>query len=329
MTAGKISISRMRIKTLADELPITSTTKFYLCGKDPRSDMKAVSSYLLIGLLYVLSLLPLWLLYLLSDLLYFVVFHVLKYRRDISMKNLEKSFPKLPQSELEYIQKNFYRHLCDVIVETVKALTMRASMIVRKCEIKDREILDDYLNEGRSVVAILGHYGNWEWAALSSALMFRQRMVVVYKRLSNGAFERLFRKMRTRFGLDVVSMKQVPRFYIKNKNSVFVACYVADQSPSTMRTAYWTEFLNQDTAVQMGPERIAIKYNHPVVFVYLEKVRRGRYVLRMKRLVDQPQECEPYEITEAHVRALEEQILNHPEYWLWTHRRWKKSRQPA
>ena len=288
--------------------------------------MQFLLSRLLIGCLYFFSILPLWILYRISDGLYLFLFYILQYRRKIVLTNLKNAFPKKDHKELTEISHRFYRHLCDQMIETIKALTISKRQIARRCTVLDPEILNKYARERRSVVAVLGHYGNWEWAALTAAVHFEQQMVVVYKPLINKAFDRMFRNMRTRFGVEVVPTANIARYYVRNKDEVFVNCLVADQSPSRIANAYWTTFLHQDTAFIQGPEKFARKYNHPVVYVSLQKVKRGRYQLHLSDLTDSPRELAPHKITSLHIQALEADIHRAPAYWLWSHRRWKRKR---
>lgn len=232
----------------------------------------------------------------------------------------------MDESERAQLARRYYRHLCDLILEVVKSLTISADEMRRRCPVADREILDGYHDDQRSVVAVLGHYGNWEWAALTSALFIKQSMVVIYKPLSNPYYDRLFARNRSRFGVELVPMKQVGRFYVQNRKRTFVACFVADQAPRRVDQAYWTQFLNQETAVHWGAEKFARKFDHPVIFVTAERERRGYYRMRMERLVEDPTQTREGDITERHVRRLEEKIVSSPELWLWSHRRWKRAR---
>lgn len=248
-----------------------------------------------------------------------------RYRRTVIDTNLRNAFPNKTKKELDQIATGCYRNLCDIILETIKSFTISKAGISKRCLITNLEILDEYHAQRQSVVAVLGHYGNWEWAALSSALSVKQQMVVVYKPLSNPYFDKLINKTRSRFGVKMVPMKDVARFYFDNKKEVFVNCFVSDQSPSNPKSADWMTFLNQETAVLPGAGKLASKFNHPVIFVSLERQSRGHYILRMKKLVEQSGNMEAIEINKIHTKTLEEQIVEHPENWLWSHKRWKHS----
>lgn len=286
--------------------------------------MNRLLYYLSLLIIYPISILPFPVLYLVSSFFSFLLKNVFAYRKQVILENLKRSFPNKSHEEISYLQKAYYQNLTDIIVETIKALTISKATISKRCKIENLDVLEDYRKAGRSVVAVLGHYNNWEWAALSSALTVKQKMVVVYKPLSNTFYNNLLNNMRSRFGVEMVAMRDVARFYITNRKETFVACYVADQSPSNQNGIFWTPFLNQMTAVQNGPEKIAKKFNHPVIFVRLSRIKRGHYILNMDHLVDQPKETKEGEITTIHVDALAQQIKSKPENWLWSHKRWKK-----
>ncbi|MEM7263090.1 MAG: lysophospholipid acyltransferase family protein [Planctomycetota bacterium] len=288
--------------------------------------MQAIVSRTGIAILYAISWLPMSVLYRASDVLAILLYDVFRIRRGVTLENLRAAFPFRSERENRRIGRRYYRHFSDLVFEVIKCLTISDAEIRRRCRIEDLEILDRNDADQRGVVAVLGHYGNWEWAALSSALSVKQPMVIVYKPLRNPYFDALFRKTRERFGVTMVPMREVGRHYVRSRNEHFVNCFVSDQAPRKSEVAHWTTFLNRDTAVHLGAEKLARKYDHAVVFVRLEKERRGQYVLRMESLVEQPTDTEDREITECHVRRLERQIREAPEFWLWSHRRWKRSR---
>lgn len=276
--------------------------------------------------MYLISLVPFPVLYVLSDLLRFIIFFLFRYRRRVVADNLRRVFPNVPEQERNRIAWKFYQNFCDLLLETVKSLTLHPEDIIKRCRIINLEVLERHRLAERSVVAVLGHYCNWEWAALCSALQIRQQVAVIYKPLSNVHFDRLFARLRTRFGLTLIPMSQVPRYYAANRNAVFVNCFVTDQAPHHVDHAYWLDFLGVETGVQQGPEKFAKKYNHPVIFVALRRIRRGYYSVELMDLVEHPHEAPMEAITQAHVKALENLIREAPENWLWSHKRWKRKR---
>ncbi len=288
--------------------------------------MRALFSRTAIALLYVISYLPLPVMYFFSNILAILLYDVFRVRRSITITNLTRSFPEKEPREIRAIARRYYQHLADMVFEIIKCLTITEAQIRDRCKLENRELINRYDEEKRSVVAVLGHYGNWEWAALISVLNIRQPTVIVYKPLRNPHFDALFRKVRERFGVQMVPMKEVGRYYVRNRSEHFVTCFVSDQPPRQAEVAYWTTFLNQDTAVHFGAEKLAAKYDHAVVFVSMKKVSRGRYVCNLEEIVAEPTRCAESEITETHVRKLEALIREEPEFWLWSHRRWKRKR---
>ena len=276
-------------------------------------------------LLFLLSLLPFGLLYLLSDILFFFLYHVFRYRRKVVAKNLLNSFPEKSISDLKGIEKRFYRHLSDLILESVKTLTISSREIKKRYVFSNLDVISRYLNAGRSVIAVSGHYGNWEWGPVAIGLEFKEKVFVVYKPLSDKRFEHLINSMRSRFGTVMVPMKQTLRKLHEYKDIPHVLVLVGDQTPTREESQYFTTFLNQPTAVFLGVEKIALKTNDPIIYFTINKIKRGYYECVVKSLVEFPGECSDFEITEAHTRELENNIRLKPEYWLWSHRRWKFS----
>lgn len=267
---------------------------------------------------------PFWLLYRVSDLLAFVLQYLLRYRRNVIGQNLEHSFPEMTIAERRKLVHRYYHHLSDLVVETVKCLTMRPESISKRCEILDMHILDEYHEKQRGVVAVLGHYNNWEWAALSSALTVKQPMVVIYKPLRDRYFNGLINKTRGRFGVTMIAIKETLRFYVKHKQDHFVNCFVSDQSPSNGNLMHWVWFLNQPTPVSLGAEKMARRFDHAMIYVSLVKQKRGVYKLRMQKIHESPNDLPEGRLTELHTQLLEQQILEDPAYWIWSHRRWKR-----
>ena len=275
--------------------------------------------------LYLISLLPFPVLYLLSDILYVFLYYIFKYRRKVVAKNLLNSFPEKTKSELEQIEKRFYRHLADLMFESVKTISISANEIKKRFVFKNLEILTKYLQNGRSVIAVSGHYGNWEWGPVATGLELKEKVLVVYKPLSDKRFERLMNTMRSRFGSIMVPMKLTMRKVIEYKNEPNVLVLVGDQTPTREESQYFTKFLNQQTAVFLGVEKIALKTNNPIVYFSINKTKRGYYECLVKSLIDSPELTSEHEITNLHIGELEKNIRFKPEYWLWSHKRWKFS----
>jgi KDO2-lipid IV(A) lauroyltransferase len=274
--------------------------------------------------LYLLSLLPFWALYLISDFIFFLLYHVTGYRRKVVQENLLNSFPEKTEQERAAIEKKYYQYLADLMVETIKMITVSEKELRKRVTSPNTHVVTDYFKQGRSVMLALGHYGNWEMADLRTSIeMAGMRFLVVYKPLSNVNFDEFFIKMRSRYGATLVAMKNVLRTMIKYKDEVILSAFVADQTPVQHEANYFINFLNQPTAFFLGIEKMAKLTNPVVVFCDVERVKRGYYEFNFIPLVENPKDSAPYEITESYVKYLEIMIRREPQYWLWSHRRWK------
>jgi len=271
--------------------------------------------------------LPLAVLYRISDAACFVLRRVLRYRRRVIRENLRRSFPRLSAPERERIERDFYRHLCDLGVETLKMLVMDAAEIQRRMPAHGLELLDQYAAQDQSVVLVLGHCANWEWAIPVVECGASLRLDVVYHPVRNPYFDALFRHARGRFGSHLTSMQEAPRRLIRRRDECTAMVFVADQFPRSPRP-YRTRFLEQDTAFIRGPERIARRLDAPVIFVDLVRRGRGRYALTLELLCEHPARAADGEVTERFARRLEETIRSAPGSWLWSHRRWKDAGRP-
>ncbi|QEC53663.1 KDO2-lipid IV(A) lauroyltransferase [Anseongella ginsenosidimutans] len=288
--------------------------------------MKRLSYYLAFPFLYGISLLPFPLFYLLSDFFCFLLYRVAGYRKKVVMENLRNSFPEKSEEERKRIAARFYRNLADIMLETVKMLTISPESLKKRFQMTNLEFAEKYYAQGRSIAIAVGHFGNWEWACLSQGMASSHPSIVIYKPLSNPWFDRLFFRMRSRTGAVLVSMKQTLRTLVSYRGQSYMAVFAADQTPVQQDAVYWTPFLNQDTAVFLGIEKIAKMNNSVVMFCDMKRVGRGRYTVTYKLLFEDPKATSEYEITKAHVTALEKCIRESPEDWLWSHRRWKVKR---
>lgn len=273
-----------------------------------------------------LSILPLRALYLLSGIMFFLIYHVTGYRKNVVIKNLHNSFPEKTPDEIEDIARNFFIHLCDVIVESVRLFSMPVSEVRQRFQIKNTEILEDYYRQGKSVILVGGHYNNWEMAAIGFDLCTPHQAIGIYSPLSDKFFDKKFGESRSRYGVQIVPKKLVAKSFITNKDKLTMTIFGADQSPTFSKEVFWLDFLNQETAVHVGTEVFALKYNYPVVFIRLDKVKRGYYVGTLEVLSENPANTLKGEITSMHTSYLEKIIQEQPQYWLWSHKRWKRKR---
>jgi len=289
--------------------------------------MKGILYFIALPFIYFLSLLPFPLLYLFCDLVYILLYHVVGYRKEVTLRNLRNSFPEKSEEEIKQISKQFYRYFCDLFLETFKTLTISKKSMLKHCawEPGVREMFDKYWIEKKSVIIVMGHFGNWEWAGNTFSLTCKNQLFVVYHPLTNKYFDRLMYKMRTHFGTKLIAMNETYKDMVKHKQIISVTAFIADQTP-TPQNAFWTTFLNQDTPVFQGTEKIARKLNYPVIYVTLKRKKRGYYTMDAKVLTDNPQDTSEGEISALHTARLEKDIQEQPEIWLWTHRRWKHPR---
>jgi KDO2-lipid IV(A) lauroyltransferase len=237
--------------------------------------------------------------------------------------NLMNSFPEKSPEELLKIESMFYLHLCDVIVETFKSFTISEKEIQKRMVLINPELPDKYFAEGRSLLLAGGHYNNWEWIATSLHQQIQHTAAALYTPLSNTFFEQKMQSTRGRFGLKMIPTKNASAFFEAYKNQLTATVFGIDQSPRHPSRCHWMHFLNQDTGVMFGLEKYARELDCPVLFSNITKVKRGYYSLRFSLLTDQPRNESNGMIVEKATQLLEQQIISLPQYWLWTHKRWK------
>lgn len=289
--------------------------------------MSSIVFYLVLPLLYVISLLPFPIFYALSDAIYFLLYRIIGYRKKVVYENLKNSFPEKSHQELKVIEKAFYHYLVDLFLETLKTLTFSKAEAIKHCNLTDesKAIFDNLYEQKQPCIIVMGHYGNWEWAGNTFSILNKQQLYVIYHPLTNKHFDKLMYDMRTRFGTKLYAMRDTMKEMIKNRHETNVTAFIADQTPSPEK-AYWTNFLNQDTPVFWGTEKIAQKLNYPIVYTSVKRIKRGYYKIHCEILVAQPKDTVEGEISEMHTRRLEKDIIEQPEIWLWSHRRWKHKR---
>ncbi len=268
-------------------------------------------------------------LYWLSDFAFFMMYHVIGYRKKIVLNNIKNAFPEKTEKEHLYIAKAFYKHFCDLVLEGLKGFTISKKQINQRFKMLDTQIVDDLYKKGKDVVFVGGHYNNWEMLALGIGMELNHKMVGIYKPLSNTFFDEKMRISRERFGLVLCPMKRVKNYMEEDLGEPKGVIFAIDQSPSNSKRALWMNFLNQDTAMFYGAEKYAKDFDVPVVYAVINKVKRGHYEATMKLITDKPNETEYGEIIKIAHQYLEEDIRKAPQYWLWTHRRWKHKRDAS
>lgn len=269
---------------------------------------------------------PYTILYLVSDFFYVILFYIVRYRKKVVFENLKSSFPEKNDEEIKCLAKKFYKHLADITLESVKGMTISKKTIQKRYVIENAEIPNEYFDKGQSVLLLTSHYGNWEYGILATDMAVKHQVVALYLPLTNKYSEKYGVARRGRFGMKMVPVQQTKNVFAENDGKPLGIIMAADQSPSNMERAIWLDFLNHDTACIHGPEAYAKKMNMPALYMKISKPMRGHYVLSFEKLIDNPSEYEAGEITKLYFRHLENDINARPEYWLWSHRRWKHKR---
>lgn len=276
-------------------------------------------------LLYMLSLLPFWAMYGISNLLYYFLFYIIKYRKAIVLENLKNSFPEKSAAECYIIAKKFYRFFPDLIVEAIKMRSISAKQVLDRIELLNPEEVYRHFDQNKGVIGVTAHYGNWELGIYRLSLMTDHPRLIIYKPLNDKSFNEVYNSLRCRFGATMVPMKQILRHIVRLQRSPHISMFVADQTPTYQDSDYFMEFMHQETLVYTGTERIARLTKNPIVYCHIgRKKKRGYYFCKFTTLVENPDDYDQHKITRIHNRFTEEIIKEQPEYWLWTHRRWKR-----
>lgn len=282
-----------------------------------------IGYYLAIGFGKLISFLPFRLLYIFSDFLKFLMQSVLKYRKEVIEENLRKSFPEKTEAEIAKLRSGFYSNFSDLLVESFKSLSVSKETMKKRFILKNPEIFQKLYDTNQGVIMVMGHYTNFEWTAMGIPLCVPNPCFAVYHPLKNKRFSKKIVWIREQFGLKLFPMENTYPFMLNNKAKAPLYVFMADQSPHKGKIKYRSPFLNRETPVHLGVENLSKKCNLAVVFIEVERVKRGYYEVEAKLLFDKPNETEGHEITDTHVQALEQLIRKKPQDWLWSHKRWK------
>ena len=278
--------------------------------------------YIIYGFFWLISCLPLRVLYFLSDGIYLLVFYVFKYRRDVVMKNLDIAFPEKSEAEKKIIAKKFYHNLLDTFVETIKMISASKKFISKRF-VANWEVVNSYKETGRPVQLHLGHNFNWEWGNAAGALNVSFPFLGVYIPLANKHFERLFLNLRSRFGTIMLRATHMREDFLPYRNTQYLLGLAADQSPGDPKKAWWFNFFGRPTPFVKGPGKNAIIGNTVIIFCFIHKPRRGHYEGVFSVGEENPTNYSEIELTKKFVGYLEDVIREYPDMWLWSHRRWK------
>lgn len=286
-----------------------------------------ILNYLLYYLVILpISILPFRVLYIISDGLYLIIYRMIGYRKKVVLTNIRNSFPEKSEKEHLEICNKFYHHFCDLIMESLKIFTISEAEVSKRMKMINSEIVKKYYEEGRSIIMAGGHLNNWELFAVAIDKDVPHKTIAIYQPLTNKFFDQKMRSTRSKYGLRMIATKAVKKVFEEEKGNVTAMIFGSDQSPSNANNCHWMKFLNQDTGVLFGAEKYAKEYNYPVVYGRINKVKRGYYTYEFSDVTDDPSSCPHGEITEKFTKMLESDIIKSPQYWLWSHRRWKHKR---
>lgn len=274
--------------------------------------------------LWVISKLPFKLIYLLSDAVYILVYNIFAYRKKVVLSNLELAFPNYSKSQQEAIAKKFYKHLCDMIFEAIKSISISKEEAQKRFQLENLSIFSDLEKKNKSAILILGHYGNWEWIFILQTFI-NHKGYGIYKRLKNKYFDRLVKRIRAKYDTYLITTKETVKVLneVNAKGELTVSGFISDQSPKRDKAHHWQKFMGVEVPVYTGAEMMAKKLDHAVVFTKISKVKRGHYKCSFELITDQPKNVPDYKITDQFLNLLEQQIHEEPAYYLWTHKRWK------
>jgi len=283
-----------------------------------------ISALLYYFVVYPLSLLPLSIIYLFTDFFYLLLVYVFPYRRRVIRKNIFKSFPHASHGNRKKIKKAFYKHLCDLLAESIKNISISERELRKRFKVSDHTLLNKLYADGKNVLLVSGHYNNWEWMISAQNLLLRHQAAGIGMPLSNVFWNKKLNERRARFGMKILNAENVHSFLQETHTKPIATLVLADQAPGNSLKAYWMDFLHQKTAVFFGCELLAHQYNSAVVYFVINKRRRGYYKVDFQLICENPQEMAYGEITEKHTKLLERSINKRPEFWLWSHNRWKR-----
>jgi KDO2-lipid IV(A) lauroyltransferase len=286
--------------------------------------MQLLAFVLIYPLLWFVSILPFRLLYAVSDVLYVVLYHIVGYRKQTVKENLKLVFPDKSEAERQLITKRFYHHLCDMILEAIKSMSISVEDMKARFKFTNIELIKEFEKQNKSIVLMCAHYGSWEWIFIIQTYV-KFRGYAIYKRLNNSYFDKLVRGIRARYNSYLVTTKETIPTLIENKKKGVLTMngFVSDQTPKKGKAYHWNTFMGIEVPIHTGAEMLAKKLDMPVIFFSVKRIKRGFYETTFQTLAEQPNEYKNYAITDQFLKHVEQQIIEAPEYYLWTHKRWK------
>jgi len=288
--------------------------------------MQLLIFILVYPIIWLLSILPMKILYFISDGIYILLYYVIGYRKKVVRNNLKLAFPEKSEAELLEIEKKSFRHFVDVFVEMIKSFTISKKEISKRFVIKNLETVDDFYNNNKSLIIMAMHYANWEWVIrVNLYKLIRHQFYVAYKKIKNKYFNEKMKASRSKFNGIMIPTSGLVDLIQKNDINGKLSAYglLSDQSPKLNKTHYWADFLGVNVPIHTGAEMLAKKHNYPVLYLHVERVKRGYYESTIEVLAEHPREFKDYEITDLFLQKIEKQIRKDPEYYFWTHKRFK------
>lgn len=286
--------------------------------------MQFLAYILAYPILWFISILPFRIFYWFSDCVFFLVYHILSYRKKVVRKNLALALPHLNDTERKVIEKKFYQHMCDMFLEMIKTMNISPEEMDKRFTVTNIEVFKEYEEKGKSIILLASHYASWEWLlSLTKKLSFKA--IGVYKKIANPYFDKLVRQIRSKYGTELVETKKTIPLMAQNQRDGILSLYglASDQSPKMDRIFHSKTFMGIEVPVHTGGEMLAKKYDLSVLFIKVKKIKRGYYEATIVPICENPNDYANFEITEMYLKEVEKQILEAPEYYLWTHKRWK------
>lgn len=292
--------------------------------------MQRLVYWLVYPFLWLISKLPFWLFYKVSDAVFVLVYYIIGYRRKTVTANLRLVFPDKPSKEIKKIRTRFYRHMCDMFLEMVKSISISNTELKRRYKFTNRPEIEKLMGTRKSIMLMCGHYASYEWVNSLQLYGYDYRGFGVYKKVKNRYFDQMANDIRGRFEGELIPTIYATKKIAENQKKGILGIYamIADQSPKLERAKYWTDFMNITVPVFTGTEKLATGLDMAVVYLHVEKPRRGFYEATFEIITNDPAKEPPFKITNTYLEELEKQIRKEPEYYLWTHKRWKHRNTP-
>lgn len=286
--------------------------------------MQLILYIIIYPFIWLISILPFRLLYAVSDLLYIFIYKIFRYRKSVVKENLRLVFPEKSEKEISRIASRFYHHLCDMILESLKSLSIKEKDIRERYKFTNIELIHNFEHKQKSVILMCAHYGSWEWIFILQRYV-NHKGYAIYKRLANKYFDRLVRKIRAKYDTHLITTKETFQIFGKSqsKGELTINGFVSDQSPKYWKALHWNTFMGINVPMHTGAEFLAKKFDMAIVFFRVKRVKRGFYETTFETLAENPNEFKDFQITDMFFERVEEQIRQAPEYYLWTHKRWK------